>query len=99
MINSNENDEKNVRMGSRLFLLLHLHHPHHHRVRQQLVIVYQHQALIVIITMSLVRFGDMVPGQNDMGSGGMGLEQIAKMTVITLFCSTDVHCENIEKWL
>ena len=49
--------------------------------------------------MSLVRFGDMVPGQNDMGSGGMGLEQIAKMTVIMLFCSTDVHCENIEKWL
>ena len=55
--------------------------------------------LIVAITMSRVRFGDMVPGQNDMGSGGMGLEQIAKMTVIMLFCSTDVHCENIEKWL
>ena len=48
--------------------------------------------LIVIITMSLFRFGDMVPGQNDMGSGGMGLEQIAKMTVIMLFCSTELHC-------
>ena len=48
--------------------------------------------IIVAIAMSLVRFGDMVPGQNDMGSGGMGLEQIAKMTVIMLFCSTEVHC-------
>ena len=26
----------------------------------------------------------MVPGQNDMGSGGMALEQIAKMMVIIL---------------
>ena len=34
--------------------------------------------------MSLDSFGDMVPGQNDMGSGNMGLEQIAKMTVIIL---------------
>ena len=39
---------------------------------------------MIRIIMSLGRFGDMVPGQNDMGSGNMGLEQIAKMTVIIL---------------
>ena len=37
--------------------------------------------IIVAIIVPLVRFGDMVPGQNDMGSGGMGFEQIAKMMV------------------
>ena len=41
---------------------------------------------LIVIIMSLVRFGDMVPGQNDMGSGGMGLEQIAKMMVILIKC-------------
>ena len=40
--------------------------------------------IIIVIVIIIVRFGDMVPGQNDMGSGGMGLEQIAKMTVIIL---------------
>ena len=40
--------------------------------------------IVIVIITPLVRFGDMVPGQNDMGSGGMGLEQIAKMTVIIL---------------
>ena len=42
---------------------------------------------IRVITTILQRFGDMVPGQNDMGSGAMGLEQILKMTVNRKFAT------------
>ena len=79
------------RMGPGLIMLLHLCHSHHNRVCQQVIIVFVIIIIIIIIIMivtftiaSFVRFGDMVPGQNDMGSGAIGFEQMAKMMVILL---------------
>ena len=74
-------------------MLLHLCHSHHNRVCQQVIIVFVIIIIISIIIIimivtftiaSFVRFGDMVPGQNDMGSGAIGFEQMAKMMVILL---------------
>ena len=80
------------RMGPGLIMLLHLCHSHHNRVCQQVIIVFVIIIIIIIIIMivtftiaSFVRFGDMVPGQNDMGSGAIGFEQMAKMMVILLW--------------